>query len=224
MCRRSTHCTELGTDSAAWSTTSPLPPPAWVDGQLELFVHAVSALAMDDLPNCIAALRQIRNAEIQRWYIEHGQTSGMYRVNHLGLSTPATVEAALRDPRRSPKRYEREVFTRDGYRCRYCGIRLVANETLKAFAGRVGPDLFAKGRTNLDTHGIILAFKPVADHVLPWGLGGRTEPSNLVSSCGACNYGKFNYTLEQMGLASPFARPPQQDRWDGLSAYADALK
>jgi 5-methylcytosine-specific restriction endonuclease McrA len=80
-----------------------------------------------------------------------------------------------------------------------------------------------KGTKNLDTHGIVHIYNPVADHVVPWNLGGRTAPSNLVTSCGACNYGKDRYTIEQLGIQSPFLRSPKLDDWDGLTFLLDQI-
>jgi len=46
--------------------------------------------------------------------------------------------------------------------------------------------------------------------------GGRTAPENLVTSCFPCNYGKANFTIEQLGIESPFRREPMVDEWTGL--------
>jgi 5-methylcytosine-specific restriction endonuclease McrA len=46
-------------------------------------------------------------------------------------------------------------------------------------------------------------FVATLDHVIPWSLGGRTDESNLVSSCWSCNYGKANFTVEQIGIRNP---------------------
>jgi 5-methylcytosine-specific restriction endonuclease McrA len=161
---------------------------------------------------------------MQMWCSEHGQMSGMHRVRLLSRPDPASIDEQLRDRPRSPRKYQSEVFARDGFRCRYCGTRLVALEILNEFAKRLNSSEFRKGPTNLDTHGIIHAFRPVADHVVPWRLGGRTNPDNLVASCGPCNYGKSSYTVEQMGLENPFRRSPPAEAWDGLRSYLAGLK
>lgn len=94
---------------------------------------------------------------------------------------------------------------------------------MKAFIGKLNTTKFMKGPNNLSTHGIIHATWPVADHVVPWNLGGRTNLENLVTFCGACNYGKDGYTCEQMGIDSPFEREPVIDSWDGLSSKVDKI-
>jgi hypothetical protein len=67
------------------------------------------------------------------------------------------------DTARKPvsKRLRFEVFRRDGFRCRYCGLN----------AGETGAGL-------------------TIDHVVPVALGGANEPSNLVTACKDCNAGK----------------------------------
>lgn len=224
MCRQRPACSELPADPAEWSRTCPLPRPGWFDAQLEVFEQALSALAMDDRARGLARLAEIPSAEMQTWYIEHGQMAGMHRVNRLGTPNPISVPDHQLDMRRSPRRHEREVYTRDGFRCRYCGSRLIEPMVLAAFAARVGGPEFEKGSTNLTTHGMILAFHPVVDHVIPWRVGGRTAPGNLVSACWPCNYGKSGYTIEQLGIENPFARPPVVDAWDGFASYLEALR
>ena len=59
------------------------------------------------------------------------------------------------------KRTRFEVLRRDGFRCYYCGTR--------------GPET---------GQGLQI------DHVVPVALGGSDQPTNLVSACRDCNYGK----------------------------------
>ncbi|HUW77243.1 MAG TPA: HNH endonuclease [Candidatus Nanopelagicaceae bacterium] len=49
------------------------------------------------------------------------------------------------------------------------------------------------------------------DHVTPHRLGGRTDEANLVTSCWPCNYGKMEYTVEQIGIVDPLLTPPMED-------------
>ena len=62
------------------------------------------------------------------------------------------------------------------------------------------------GDTNLTRSGFYLIFVATLDHVMPWSLGGRTDESNLVTSCWSCNYGKANFTVEQIGISNPLDR------------------
>src|ERR1043166_2490335 len=171
MCRGKQFCTELGNDPAGWSKEAPLMPPVWFEEQLTSFDDIVRLASSGDVEKARYQLRLIRGSDLQDWFIEHGQQSGYFRAKHLGLSKPA-VAVAL-DPVRLPERLAKEVFKRDCYRCRYCGLRLIPIDVLKAFGKAVGRDVFRSTGTNVERHGIVLAFRANADHVIPWKLGGR---------------------------------------------------
>ncbi len=218
MCRRKHECSELGTNPASWDRHCPLRPPSWIEEQLDLFIIAVEALAGGNREECHAVVSRIDSHKLRHWYVEHGQVSGKHRTKALGITKPCDVDVSMRDSLRSPRTHQNDVFARDGYRCRYCGSRLVSRKLLKEFPMKLGSTVLQKGRTNLLTHGIIHATWPVADHVLPWKLGGRTNMENLVTACGACNYGKDRFTCEQMGIENPWNRAPIVDGWVGLFA------
>ena len=223
MCRGKRTCTELGTDADAWSKHAPLMPPAWFDDQLTTFTEAVRLASAGDVLASRAQLGLIRSEDLQTWFIEHGQQSGVFRDRHFRRPKPAFTGSI--DPLASPDRFAREVFTRDGYRCRYCGIRLVPKEVLMAFSKVVGRDAFRPTGTNLERHGIVLIFRANADHVVPRKLGGRTAVDNLVSACWCCNYGKSSFTLEQIGVDDPRGKPvAAADGWDGLTSHLTGLR
>jgi 5-methylcytosine-specific restriction endonuclease McrA len=70
---------------------------------------------------------------------------------------------------------------------------------------------FTLGRTNAERPGVYLVYCATLDHVIPHQAGGRTDADNLVTSCWPCNYGKYKYSLEQLGMDSPFDYPPVDD-------------
>ncbi|MBI1830238.1 MAG: HNH endonuclease [Planctomycetes bacterium] len=224
MCRGAKVCSVLGDRSENWSKYAPLPPPVWFDGQLDFFGDAVRNAATGDFEIARALVRTIRCAQLREWYVEHGQNSGVFRSRTIGEMPLPTGPIEL-DKTRMSTAVAREVFLRDGYRCRYCGIRLVDERVTSAFEAVVGRDVFCATGTNAQRHGIVLAFRAIADHVLDWKRGGRTSAENLVSACWSCNYGKSNYTLDQIGLDDPRDRPPlSANGSDGLSQYINALK
>jgi 5-methylcytosine-specific restriction endonuclease McrA len=219
MCRGKGDCSVLGTDPSRWNVSCLLPPLDWFEFELNKFCDAVRQLADGDRSHSIETISKIRSDEMREWCVEHGQMSGKHRARKLMVPKPDPVPESERDSLSSPRKYEREVFLRDGFKCRYCGIRLVSNKVFIAFKNHLNSDSFQKGPTNAITHGAIHVFNPVADHVVPWRLGGRTIPENLVSSCGPCNYGKDGYTVEQLGITNPLLRLPVGDDWDGLISY-----
>jgi 5-methylcytosine-specific restriction endonuclease McrA len=218
MCRGQDYCTELALDTLDWSKKSPLQPPEWFDHEIDLFEYSVEIFIRGDRDASLSCIAKIRTEEMTDWFIEHGQMSGRHRARKLNIPAPDEIPKELRDPVRSPKKLQEQVFKRDGYRCRYCGQRLISQKFMRAFIKELNSPTFQRGATNLGTHGIIHATWPVADHIKPWNYGGSTSMENLVSSCAACNYGKDGYTCTQLGIADPRLFEPEADEWDGLDS------
>lgn len=223
MCRKSNRCSILGGDPSSWSTTSPLPPPAWLSAQLDLFESAVAAAARGEIERSAVLLGNLQSDEMRIWFEEHGQFSGKIRASHFGVTKFVGPVPQL-DPLRSPARHEKAVFARDCYICRYCGLRLVSKDVLVLFERVVGSAIFRTHGRNAEQHGIVHAFKIVADHVVPHRDGGSTSLENLVSSCPNCNYGKYWYSINQIGIEDPLLRPSVASHWDGMRSYIDGLR
>lgn len=221
MCRGINICSELGSNSDVWDKFSPLPMPNWGSNQIDIFESAVDDFIRGNTNSCLNKLKQIRSEELTHWFIEHGQMSGRHRKIGLKAIPPQKISEEIRDRRRSPSKFQNEVFKRDGYRCRYCCNKLISQDFIRLFIKKLNSPLFQRGGTNLTNHGIIHIAWPVADHVIPWEQGGRTDPSNLVSACATCNYGKDRFTLEQLGIQNPFNRQPIIDDWNGLTDRLD---
>ena len=224
MCRGKDNCSELDLDPFNWDKHCPLSIPEWFDDEVTIFVKAIELFIKGNRNGCIELILSIRDSEMTDWYIEHGQMSGMHRKNILKIKREEPIPEELRDPLRSPTKYQNQVFIRDGYRCRYCGSRLISQMLLKAFIKQLNLAIIKRGKTNITTHGIIHATWPVADHLVPWVIGGRTNLENLVASCAPCNYGKAGYTIEQIGIDDPFKYPPKIDDWDGLESQIINVK
>jgi hypothetical protein len=223
MCRKSKSCSDLGTNVSLWDKRSPLPPPSWFKDQLLIFVEAAELAAYGDLVGAVMMIGRMRSDEMRHWFVEHGQSSGGHRKKHFQIAVPV-VSPENFDVIREPKRFEHQVFMRDNYTCRYCDLQLLSKEVLVAFERVVGTDVFTTTGSNAQQHGAVHAFKIVADHVVPYKLGGRTNLDNLVSACPACNYGKHNYTVEQMDIQDPRNHQPVISTWDGLLHLVPQLK
>ena len=100
----------------------------------------------------------------------------------------------------------------------------VSEKILKALIKALNSNEFRRGPRNIDTHGIRCIFYPSADHMIHWNKGGRTDLTKLVTSCVPCNFGKDQYTVEQIVNENPFQREPLMDDWDGLLSYLDGIK
>ena len=178
-------------------------------------MDVVKAAASGSEAEACTALARMRNDRMRNWYDVHGQNTGAHRVRTLNLPMPAPPSLAL-DPIKRPTALEKRVFERDGYRCRYCGLRVVPKAVFEFIQRFVGRDRFCSWGSNPVMHGAAHAFRAYADHVVPHSLAGRTNMENLVTACPACNSGKYDKTLEQLGLDDPRSREPQLTGWDGL--------
>lgn len=223
MCRHLRHCTLLGEDPTSWDKHVPLPHPPWFREEIVLFHAAAIVASRGDRVGATQVLTTIRSDEARDWLVEHGQVSGTRRVR--GLNSVAPQTGTEFDPvRNAPRELQRRVFQRDSYTCRYCGLRQVSMEVLRAFERVVGTTVFRTVGTNAQQHGVVHAFKIVADHVVPHCRGGRTDMDNLVSACAGCNYGKASYTVGELAITDPRDRPPCGDDWDGMLALLPGLK
>ena len=78
------------------------------------------------------------------------------------------------------------------------------------------PDVVPWGRTNQSQHAAFQCMWLQYDHVVPHSSGGENTIDNLVITCAACNFGKMEYTLEEIGLIDPRQFEPVSSQWDGL--------
>lgn len=224
MCRGKNICTELGTNPSHWDRYALLRMPDSFSNSIDTFIEAVETFIDGSREESIEMISTINGTEMTEWFIEHGQMSGRHRKLILKVPVPEKLPKEQRDPKRSPLKIQNNVFQRDNYRCRYCGTRLISQEFLRLFIKKLNSPVFHRGETNITTHGIIHITWPVADHVIPWNYGGKTDLTNLVSSCAGCNYGKDGYTIEQLGIENPLDKIPIKDNWTGLTEQYARLK
>lgn len=132
------------------------------------------------------------------------------------------IQVGRHDKRIAPpvsRSLSRRVFERDGYRCGYCHIPVVTQwkhgdipRLVDAFPDLtphlkcVNGSIFIHTTPTNRNCAKWLWITAVADHIDPAAHGGRTDSENLVTSCGGCNYGKMDWTLEQLGVRRPTIR------------------
>ena len=139
---------------------------------------------------------------MRTWYDVHAQNVSKWRFDTFKVETPAPVLPL--DPVKTFSKFESKLFARDNYKCRYCTDPVIPKKVFERAQSLIGSTDLPLGRTNLTRSGFYLMFVATLDHVIPWSLGGRTDESNLVTSCWSCNYGKANFTVEQIGIKTPF--------------------
>jgi len=139
-------------------------------------------------------------------------------VIHRRRTVHVAIAKGVKAEKREPSALvERTMYARDGRRCRFCGCRVVPNDTRDRMRAML-PGAIRLGPSAKDYHAAFLALNAVPDHVIPHAAGGSNDLDNLVTACRPCNNGRGAYSLEEMGLIDPRSRPPIVDRdgWDGL--------
>ena len=144
-------------------------------------------------------------------------TGAIHVAVHWQSAMPIADAEAGRSAQRMPApSEERAVYLRDGWRCRYCGTRVI-DRGMRSRLHRCLPDAARWGARNADKHTALAALSASLDHVVPHSRGGTNASSNLVTACNACQFGRGQWTLEEVGFLDPRDFEPIQDSWDGLT-------
>jgi 5-methylcytosine-specific restriction endonuclease McrA len=124
-----------------------------------------------------------------------------------------------RIPQRMPTSGEqRTIVERYGHNCVFCGIPLISKEVQRAIK-RTYPNALPWGRTNFSQHAAFQCMWMQFDHLLPHSRGGNNSIENVVVTCAPCNYGRWHWVLEEVGLLDPRAFPVHKTSWDGLERF-----
>ena len=208
MCKQKGNlfCSELGSDIQKWSIETPLPRPNDFKNTWEKFKFALIHESQGDFDRAQSSLANDRGDSLRIWFDEDAQNAGEWRRKAFGI--PGPTPAGELDPNKNFAKFLIPILTRDNFRCRYCSSTVFPRRRFKDIHSSLGDKLFPLGRKNSEMSGFYLTSCATLDHVIPHSLGGRTNEENLVTACWPCNYGKMNYTLEQIGLENPLLRPP----------------
>jgi len=205
----------LGTDPAAWSNNCLVPYPKEFDKQIDLIAEAVR-IAHSDPAKARALVQSLDTELMKRWFIDVALWSGAWRAEIVGLHEKGMKSLGIR--KIVSQRKLDELFARDKWRCRYCGIRVAGNRKhFKKFATAIGmPELIA-GRTDESRHGLYLMLMASYDHVKPVNQEGTNDSTNLVTACWCCQFGKYKFSLDELGLTGPIdPELVKSDSWVGL--------
>ncbi len=152
-------------------------------------------------------------------------TESLWGANSLYVNVrkvPGAPPSLPKDQRvkvRMPTVAEKTMLhERDGYHCRFCGIPLIRMEIRKRIKN-IYPESLSWGRTNLTQHAAFQAMWLQYDHLLPHARGGNNDIDNVVITCAPCNYGRWHYTVEEVGLTDPRNREPVRSGWQGLEHF-----
>ena len=109
-----------------------------------------------------------------------------------------------------------ELFARDGWRCRFCGLKVVYRKAIKVMNTSF-PEAVRWDLPQRQQHPAFRASCASADHIVPHSRGGANDLSNLVTACGPCQFGRNQWLLEEVGILDPRERSAVIDQWDGLT-------
>jgi 5-methylcytosine-specific restriction endonuclease McrA len=133
--------------------------------------------------------------------------------------SPTTVSKEIRKKPRMPlQAVKNALIERDGHHCRFCGIPVIRSEVRRRVTDAY-PKLNIWGVGNINQHAAFQTMWAQYDHVIPYTRGGSNEIDNLVVTCAPCNFGRMQYTLEEVGLVDPRTRAPVRSTWDGLERF-----
>lgn len=199
---------------------SPLPYPKEFDDQIDTFTEVAERAFAGDVDGARGLISTIDGQSLMDWFDVIAQNVADVRYTLISGNPPRRRSGAGEHPTPSPARVA-AIAERDGYRCGYCGIRVIEPAILKKVQMKVGLDVFPsksnkKGSSNRDYHGIWVTTAVTLDHVVPYSESGDDSDSNLITSCWGCNFGKYDYTCEELGLRSPRVSTDIDSMWRGL--------
>ena len=186
----------------------------------KLLNQAVDAHLKDRSTEAGKLLMQADMSKVRAW-LESIWGKGnpeIWRIRKVE-GAPHNVGDSELDPRRdATKKQKAELIDRDGHQCRFCGIPVIRAEIRTAMRKQY-PNELNWGSSNSEQHAAFQCMWLQYDHILPHSRGGCTNLDNLVIACSGCNYGRGNYTLEEVGLIDPRTRPVIRTDWDGLERF-----
>ncbi len=204
----------LGRDLDSWPRDSLISYPLELD-RLKVAGQLIAAVkAAKTSPQ---ASRQIVNSidsyGLKRFFIDVAQHAGSWRFEHppLRLDRHESKPTKRSAP---PRKRLLELFSNDNYRCRYCGTPIVGDrKQFVALSERLAmPELVVTGG-NEARHGLYLTFRGSHDHLVPLAEGGTNDMENLLTACWPCQFGKYKFSLLDVGLNEPLDAYPPIEGW-----------
>ena len=195
--------------------TSFLPPVPELAMAADLLDQAADALIGGDRETArhLVAACNMPELNVYRAEIVEGQKPEIHRYRAVPNAPPRLRGAKARMPGRKDAL---EVFRRDGWRCRFCGIRILSLDAIKLLDAVFREEVRWRMKPYRNRNAAFNVLASSLDHILPHGRGGNNDMANLVAACGSCQFGRMQYTLEEVGFIDPRTRPPVVDTWDGL--------
>lgn len=145
------------------------------------------------------------------------------RLSEVSLGIRAAVGGSLSKPRRrsiSPTT-RLAVFSRDSHTCRFCGLRTIDVDVLRALSKLFPVHLPYHRNWKFEATSLVYWTHATSlEHIVPLARGGADEPSNYATTCYACNDTRGDFLLEEVGWQ---LLPPTEKRWDGFRSWLPRL-
>lgn len=136
---------------------------------------------------------------------------------HRSTKRPVPLPKDQRHPARMPPAsVEWQIYERDGWRCRFCGMKVISRKARGVFV-QAFPDETHWQVPEFDRHFALYALASSLDHVVPHSRGGINSEDNFVTACYGCQFGRGEWLLEEVEIEDPRLHPPVVDGWDGLA-------
>ena len=200
---------------------APFHHPQKFERAIDQFEQAVELAVAGELIEAREIVSAINDKPIVDWFDRIAQNVGRIRVEFVGMN-PKGPERLYKDKRVMNAGRAYTLAKRGGWRCGYCGIRVIEPRVLRRAQKLLGKSVFPSrttGGSNRDYHGVWLLTALTIDHIKPLCSSGDDSDANLVAACWACNFGKYHFTLDQLGLDRPRQKSSVRGGWRGLTQW-----
>src|SRR5258708_193532 len=145
------------------------------------------------------------------------RSTQIHRIRRVPSFRVDLAREMLPKPRMPTTATKLQVRQRDGFFCRFCGIRVV-EASVRARVRSKYPSALRWGTKNVEQHAAFQCMWLQYDHVLPNSRGGESTLDNVVVTCAPCNFGRTELTLDEVGLLDPRLSRPS-NLWDGAAKW-----
>ena len=145
----------IGDDPALWNKSAPLPSiPQWFEQEFDRIAEVVSLAATGEVEKArnILSLARDRDEEMRQWY-QMAIWVGEVRADKLDRSPGRERVPRNQQDKRLSEPGRRALYKRDGYRCQYCGQRIIPAEVLIAISNALGEEAFRVKGTDTTRRG-----------------------------------------------------------------------
>jgi hypothetical protein len=220
MCKDDIPCLLIGTDDSSWPKDYLVKAPDWFPESILKFKTILDLYLSKEYLQVTNSLSLLRSEEMREFYRKHAIWAFKTRASNKPVKNKE-----LQKLRMPSIRVRSEIFLRDGYVCQYCSLPVVNTRVFHEFSKSIGIEQFSSEKSDTKANGIVLGFSATVDHVDPYSSGGDSNTNNLVTTCWGCNFGKLNYSLEDLRINDPRSSPKKVSyAWNGLIDYIPKIK